>query len=276
MNKYQFRGVSVAILAITSSLVLWTGAIDDVPLPKIRQDIVTQFETFLNKLSNSISENQQVSVHEITVEDLGVHFARTVNKIRIKASVIEETEVVDDDTAEIVEVETEEVMHAAVAELEQWGIARAWSITIPSLGIRAPVLLPSMKNWTSRAWDMLEEQMQIGLNHGAVAYPHSSGPGRKGNLIIAGHSSPPTESAKQSEFGRLFERLPEIKVGEEISIVTAGSPVRYRVEEKMIVSPQETSILEQQYDESILKLITCYPVGTTRDRMIVLAKKIEG
>ena len=167
-------------------------------------------------------------------------------------------------------------MHAAVAELEQWGIARAWSITIPSLGIRAPVLLPSMKNWTSRAWDMLEEQMQIGLNHGAVAYPHSSGPGRKGNLIIAGHSSPPTESAKQSEFGRLFERLPEIKVGEEISIVTAGSPVRYRVEEKMIVSPQETSILEQQYDESILKLITCYPVGTTRDRMIVLAKKIEG
>jgi LPXTG-site transpeptidase (sortase) family protein len=276
VNKYQFRGVSVAILAITSSLVLWTGAIDDVPLPKIRQDIVTQFETFLNKLSNSISENQQVSVHEITVEDLGVHFARTVNKIRIKASVIEETEVVDDDTAEIVEVETEEVMHAAVAELEQWGIARAWSITIPSLGIRAPVLLPSMKNWTSRAWDMLEEQMQIGLNHGAVAYPHSSGPGRKGNLIIAGHSSPPTESAKQSEFGRLFERLPEIKVGEEISIVTAGSPVRYRVEEKMIVSPQETSILEQQYDESILKLITCYPVGTTRDRMIVLAKKIEG
>lgn len=263
----------MAILAISGSFIMWTRVVRDVPLPSISQDIVTQFEEILQKFSSSDSV-KQISVREVTVDDLGVHFARSVDKTRIQASVIENTEVVEVEE-KVSNEEPNEVLHAAVGELEQWGIARAWSITIPSLGIRAPVLLPSMKNWTSRAWDMLEEQMQVGLNHGAVAYPHSAGPGRKGNLIIAGHSSPPTESASQSEFGSLFEKLPNIKIGQEISIVTAGSPVLYRVEEKVIVSPQETSILEQQYDESILKLITCYPVGTTKDRMIVLAKKID-
>ena len=73
----------------------------------------------------------------------------------------------------------------------------------------------------------------------------------------------------------MFASLPSIDVGEEIVVETAASPVRYRVEKKIIVSPSMTSLLEQQYDDSILKVITCYPVGTTRDRMIILAKKVE-
>jgi LPXTG-site transpeptidase (sortase) family protein len=167
------------------------------------------------------------------------------------------------------------VFSAAEEELNSWEISYAWRIVVPSLGIRAPVLLPSMKYWGQHAWDMLEEQMQIGLNHGAVAYPHSTSPGSNGSLIIAGHSSPPTEAAEKSAYGSLFASLPSIDVGEEIVVETAASPVRYRVEKKIIVSPSMTSLLEQQYDDSILKVITCYPVGTTRDRMIILAKKVE-
>ncbi|MDA1292639.1 MAG: sortase [bacterium] len=298
MNKHQFRAVLVAILAVCTSLVLWTRVITHLPLPQISEEFVTQFDDFLRSFSTTPDQQAYVEVKVVTVEDLGEHFASSVNETQIRASVIENVQVEVEEQKEVEEsVEIEEireaefveesgeiggdviedipVVHHSASELDQWDISRAWSIVIPSLGIRAPVLLPSMKNWSSRAWDMLEEQMQVGLNHGAVAYPHSSGPGRKGNLIIAGHSSPPTESARNSEFGSLFSKLPTINIGEEISIVTNGSPVRYRVEEKTIVSPQTTSILEQQYDESILKLITCFPVGTTRDRMIILAKKIE-
>ena len=284
MNKYQFRTVLVAILAIVASVVLWTSAISSVSLPQISQEVVTQFDDYLRTFFKADSQKKEVSVTEVTIEDLGTHFARSVDQTHVTASVIEHSQKVtaEEATVEVVDgdtggdlVEPPVVIHPSASELDQWDISRAWSIAIPSLGIRAPVLLPSMKNWSSRAWDVLEEQMQVGLNHGAVAYPHSSGPGRKGNLIIAGHSSPPTESARNSEFGSLFSQLPNIEVGEEISIVTAGSPVTYRVEKKTIVSPQTTSILEQQQDESILKLITCYPVGTTRDRMNILAKKIE-
>lgn len=285
MNKYQFRAVLVAILAVCTSLVLWTRVITDIPLPQISEEFVTQFDDFLRSFSSSPDQQAHVQVKEVTVEDLGVHFSSSIEQTHIRASVIEQQETVvidvpEPESGEISgdiggDIPEEPEVHLSASELDQWDISRAWSIAIPSLGIRAPVLLPSMKNWSSRAWDMLEEQMQVGLNHGAVAYPHSSGPGRKGNLIIAGHSSPPTESARNSEFGSLFSLLPSINIGEEISIVTNGSPVKYRVEEKTVVSPQTTSILEQQHDESILKLITCFPVGTTRDRMIILAKKIE-
>jgi|TARA_Y100000310_G_scaffold345163_1_gene462304 LPXTG-site transpeptidase (sortase) family protein len=275
VNKHQFTAAIVAILGVAASLVLWTGVIRNVPLPQFSRDTVVRFEKFLDQLTDSMLHADQITVREVMVEDLGTHFASSVDETHVRASVIENSERVLQELPAFIPND-QPVIHAAAGQLEQWGLSRAWSITIPSLGIRAPVLLPSMKNWTARAWDLLEEQMQIGLNHGAVAYPHSSGPGRKGNLIIAGHSSPPTESAAASEFGNLFEKLPGIQVGDEISIVTAGSPITYRVEEKTIVSPQMTSILEQQYDESILKLITCYPVGTTRDRMIVLAKRIEG
>jgi LPXTG-site transpeptidase (sortase) family protein len=265
VNKQKIQAVFAAILAICSSLVLWTSVIENVSLPQISQGTVTKFDDFLQRFFQQTRTPQEVTVKEITVEDLGKHFARNVDETHISASVTEQLETVT--------VQPE--LHASAIELEKWGIKRAWSIAIPSLGIRAPVLLPSMKNWSMRAWDMLEEQMQVGLNHGAVAYPHSAGPGKKGNLIIAGHSSPPTESARESEFGSLFAALPEIKIGDVISITTAGSPISYRVVKKTIVSPQMTSILEQQEDESILKLITCYPVGTTRDRMIVLAEKVE-
>lgn len=285
MNKHQFRAVLVAILAVCTSFVLWTRVITHLPLPQISEEFVTQFDDFLRSFSTTPDQQAYVEVKIVTVEDLGVHFGSSIKETHIQASVIQQQEIIINDVPEVEtresagdigeDISEEPVVHHSASELDQWDISRAWSIVIPSLGIRAPVLLPSMKNWSSRAWDMLEEQMQVGLNHGAVAYPHSSGPGRKGNLIIAGHSSPPTESARNSEFGSLFSKLPTINIGEEISIVTNGSPVRYRVEEKTIVSPQTTSILEQQHDESILKLITCFPVGTTRDRMIILAKKIE-
>lgn len=161
-------------------------------------------------------------------------------------------------------------------ELSEWEINRAWGISIPSLGIRAPVLLPSMKYWSTRSWEMLERQMQTGLSYGTVAYPHSSSPGEKGSLIIAGHSSPPDERAKLSDFGAVFAKVPEILIGEEIIVSRSGKQIRYRVEFTDIVSPDTTSILVQNPDEGgILRLITCYPVGTTKSRFIVTARLVE-
>ena len=185
-------------------------------------------------------------------------------------------EVPDADGARETVAEEAPDLYAAAPELEKWELTRAWDISIPSLGVRAPVLLPSMRYWKGRAWDLLEEQMQVALNHGAVAYPHSSAPGESGSLIVAGHSSPPTKEAEQSMYGHLFASLPNLTIGETISVLKGGTPITYEVQEKVVVPPHMTSILEQQSDESVLKLITCYPVGTTRDRMIVVAKKVEG
>lgn len=158
--------------------------------------------------------------------------------------------------------------------LREWEIGHVYRLSIPRLHIRAPVLMPSRIFWDTKEWGLLEEQMQVGLNHGAVAYPHSAAPGRRGSLIVAGHSSPPHDAAAASAYGHLFASLPQIQEGDTVTVTSGGKDISYVVESKKIVAPDDTDILAQQSNESIMKLITCYPVGTTENRMIVTARRV--
>ncbi len=169
---------------------------------------------------------------------------------------------------------SESVPAAPPSELLAWGLSRSFSLSIPSLGIRAPVLSPSRNFWDGRLWDLLEEQMQVGLRFGLVEYPHSAAPGEEGALIIAGHSSPPDEAAAASAYGTVFARLPELQLSDTVTVHAGGSSFLYRVRSTRIVSPTETMILAQEQGSHILKLITCYPVGTTRDRLLVVAEYV--
>jgi LPXTG-site transpeptidase (sortase) family protein len=159
------------------------------------------------------------------------------------------------------------------AELSQWGLTQRYELTIPSLSVRAPVFVPERKYWNAEEWDLLEQQMQVGLSYGVVTYPHGVPPGERGTLIIAGHSSPPDERAAKHSFGKVFEKLPDLTIGAEITVRFGTTSVTYEVADTMIVSPGDTSILAQQKDESLLKLITCYPIGSVKDRLVIIAKK---
>lgn len=158
-----------------------------------------------------------------------------------------------------------------IDERRQWELRRAYAIAIPDLGIRVPVLLPSRRFWDKREWGLLEDQMQTGLLYGAVAYPHSSRPG-SGPLVIAGHSSPPSERASESQYGRIFAHLPEIAIGQHIVLTDGDTQYRYAVVETFIVPSSDTGILDlSSAGADSLTIITCYPVGTTRERFIVKA-----
>lgn len=305
MNKHQYCAIATAIFGIAASAVLWTKLINVLPLPYVPESTVSIIDDFLTEffrveeeksdevVQHDVQVPEPLLVQEVTIESLGVHFARSVESTVVATSVVEGIEVTEsaeeieeiegikeiEEIEEIEEVEDVVIpLHASAvtpSELDKWELSPVWNLRIPSLGIRTPVLLPSMKFWSVQAWDMLEEQMQVGLNHGAVAYPHSAAPGTVGSLIVAGHSSPPDEKSEASPYGHLFATLPDIAVGQDIEFVQGGEVVRYTVESKNVVSPQSTDILLQQNDESILKLITCYPVGTTKNRMIITAKKVE-
>ncbi|MFH1444781.1 MAG: sortase [Candidatus Peregrinibacteria bacterium] len=159
-------------------------------------------------------------------------------------------------------------------ELLQWEIQESYNLSIPSLSIRASVFLPSRRHWDVRDWETLERQMQVGLLYGVVAYPHAAEPGERGTIVIAGHSSPPNDRARASRFGTVFASLPTISLGEQIVLRTSHESVTYTVVDTMIVPAGDTTILLSQQDESVLKLITCYPIGSTKDRFVVIAKKI--
>ena len=53
---------------------------------------------------------------------------------------------------------------------------------------------------------------------------------------------------------------------------SAGVNYTYKVESVTVVDPDNTTILEQNYDDSFLTLVTCTPPGTIWKRLAVKAR----
>jgi LPXTG-site transpeptidase (sortase) family protein len=161
--------------------------------------------------------------------------------------------------------------------------ANEWEVTlntgrvqVPALGIDTPLHWPSRTYWDAHDWGNLENQMQYGLLNGVIAYPHSPEIGGYGNIVIAGHSSPPTFEAMGSHYGSVFAQLPDIEIGEEIAVEDRyGRTHLYTVYETEVLHPTNTKILKQDRGNRDITLMTCYPVGTTRNRFIVHARYEE-
>jgi LPXTG-site transpeptidase (sortase) family protein len=149
-------------------------------------------------------------------------------------------------------------------------------LSYPSLGIAAPIGRPSLTHWKSRNWRGLEDQMQFGLLHGVVAYPHSPEWGGAGNIILAGHSAAPTLEARMSPYQAVLASLPDAKMGDRIELRNGmGEVTIYEVFDARVIPATETSILLQDTSTNELTIFTCYPVGTTKERFAVRARLVS-
>lgn len=91
-------------------------------------------------------------------------------------------------------------------------------------------------------------------------------PGERGNVGLAAHRD------------TFFRRLGEIRVDDQVRLVTPDGTFTYRVEGTRVVEPQDVWVLDQTTDPA-LTLITCYPfryIGSAPQRFIVRAQLIGG
>jgi sortase A len=102
------------------------------------------------------------------------------------------------------------------------------------------------------------------LDVGAGYLEGTAFPGQIGNSAIAAHRS--------RTYGRMFNRLGEIKVGDEIVIQTDTGTFRYVVYDTVVVKPNELTVLKDKGDRKILTLITCHPIKDPIYRLIVWAE----
>ena len=91
--------------------------------------------------------------------------------------------------------------------------------------------------------------------------------GEIGNSALAGH--------RGYSYGRLFNRLDEVKEGQEVKVSTQDETFTYRVKETFLVLPTDLSVLEQPTDKSMVTLITCHPIKDPTHRLIVQAELVE-
>lgn len=135
---------------------------------------------------------------------------------------------------------------------------------IPRIGKNVPLVdVPSHKNWFQ-----LEQNIQSGLRDGVVVHPVSHEPGTIGNFFATGHSS--YYAWDSGKFKDVFALLHEVKEGDLVQVYWEGQLFEYKIREEKIVSPTEISVLNHPTDRSIITLMTCTPVGTNQNRLILV------
>lgn len=135
-------------------------------------------------------------------------------------------------------------------------------LEIPRLDLKTPVV---------------EGASQENIEH-AVGHLPSSGSIKNlgeihSNFAIAGH--------RTATYGKFFNRLDEMEVGDELILSARGSVYTYIVSEKKIIAPTEVEVTYPVKDKSLITLITCHPMYSNKQRLIVIGefaheKRLDG
>jgi len=75
-----------------------------------------------------------------------------------------------------------------------------------------------------------------------------------------------------------FAHIAELKQGDMIQVVRNGTLYEYRVIDVQVKYPQHVNETYMQYenlDKSYLTLMGCYPIGTDKQRILVIGELVE-
>lgn len=133
-------------------------------------------------------------------------------------------------------------------------------LSIPKINVVAPVLL-GVDAADKQNYD---KALEKGVAQIGTAFPGEG----SGNIFIYGHSSATQKSPYQS----IFATLNELIQGDEILINYQGKSYNYVVKKKKIVQKNDLSVLNPTKKET-LTLMTCWPVGTNKERLVVSAER---
>lgn len=99
------------------------------------------------------------------------------------------------------------------------------------------------------------------LDKGVGYWPGTALPGHVGNVVLAGH-----RVSKRKP----FRHLDLLEPGQEIYLTTDEGTFVYKVNRTEIVDASATWIIAQD-NAATLTLFACHPVGSTRQRIVILA-----
>jgi LPXTG-site transpeptidase (sortase) family protein len=145
-------------------------------------------------------------------------------------------------------------------------------LIIPRIGKNIPLVDVTVDHGAS--FETMHEVFMEELRKGIVRYPGTARPGEVGNSFIFGHSS--NFPWVKSEYNDVFALLDKLQKGDEIIIYYYQKKYVYTVTDHAEVKPGDVRTLNaRDKNKKELSLMTCWPVGTTLDRLIVFAELVE-
>ncbi|MFH1827048.1 MAG: class D sortase [bacterium] len=142
-------------------------------------------------------------------------------------------------------------------------------VSVSNLNVKEYVLSIPKLNINKAKVIVGEEDLKKSLVH----FLPTSLPGENGNVVIFGHSTLP-QLYDTNDYKTIFTYLPSLNEGDVIYINIGNENFEYRVSEIFVVKPDKVSVLNQDFEDSYLTLITCVPPGTYWNRLVVKSRLV--
>ena len=151
----------------------------------------------------------------------------------------------------------------AGASTINFDLDRAATLSIPKLKIQVPLI-----------WSKDPSTFDTDLTKGVIHYPGTALPGENGIIYISGHSS--DYIWKHDAMQDIFAKINFLSSGDDIFIDVYGKDgkvynFRYQVVGNQVYKPDDQSQFIDPAGGSKLNLSTCWPIGTSKDRIVVSA-----
>lgn len=140
-------------------------------------------------------------------------------------------------------------------------------LIIPKINVDVPADYNAKPDYNSQM-----ASMQNGVAYFGIPGADSK-PGQVGNTVLSGHSS--NDIIDQGSYKFIFARLDQLSNGDTIYLNYNGKRYMYTVTRKQVVKPTDVSALVYKTDKPILTLITCTPLGTSLNRLLVTAEQVS-
>jgi len=140
-----------------------------------------------------------------------------------------------------------------------------FSVIIPKIGANSKVI-SDVDSQDSKVY-------QVALTKGVAHAKGTAYPGETGNSFYFAHSSDNFYNANR--YNSVFYLLSKMEKGDLFYLVYKNWVYKYVVTETSIVKPDEVGYLENKTDKKMATLMTCWPAGTTINRLVIVGELVE-
>lgn len=137
-------------------------------------------------------------------------------------------------------------------------------LVIPSVGIDAKI-----------TWDVDGREMSKYLpvlENSIAHYDWTPKPGNGGSTMLFAHSS--FSKNLPNNFDEVFAPLYDMKNGDRVYVVYGGKLYTYEMYQSKVIVPTDPEFISQEGPERVM-LMTCYPLRSTENRLLVYAKRVQ-
>lgn len=140
-----------------------------------------------------------------------------------------------------------------------------FGLIIPKIGVNAKVI-PAVNPANPGEY---EKALTEGVAHASTSYF----PNENGTVYLFSHSTSYDWFVK--DLNAVFYLLKNLDAGDTVAVVYKGATYTYKITEKKVVSPEAVAYLTPQAGVRRLILQTCWPPGSTTERLLIFADLIS-